>query len=130
MITRRTVFVAAAAVAAGVFTPAFAADKQGFSDAAFDKALKAGKPVLVEVHAPWCPTCKAQAPHVGKITAEGKFKNLAIFTVDFDSQKDALKRLNARQQSTLIVFKGGKEAARSVGDTNEASLRTLIETAL
>lgn len=131
MITRRTVFVAAAAaVAAGVFAPAFAADKQGYSDAAFDKALKAGKPILVEVHAPWCPTCKAQAPHIGKITADGKFKSLTIFTVDFDSQKDALKRLNARQQSTLIVFKGGKEASRSVGDTNEGSIRKLIETAL
>ncbi len=124
MLNRRTLFLAATCLA---ITPAFAADKQAFSAAAFDAAMKAGKPVLVEVHAPWCPTCKQQEPHINKLSADPKFKDLIVFKLDFDSQKDALRQLNARQQSTLIVFKGGKEVDRSVGDTDGNTIRMLVE---
>ena len=49
-----TVMVAAPAVAAA---PAV----RPFDQAAFDAAQKAGKPILVWVHTPWCPVCREQA---------------------------------------------------------------------
>ena len=49
-----------------------------------------------------------------------------VFRVDFDSQKDAVKRFGARMQSTLITFKDGKETGRSVGDTDPASIAALV----
>ena len=82
---------------------AFAGEKSNFAQPAFDAAQKAGKPVLVEIAAPWCPTCKTQAPILGELRNQPKFKDLQVFTVDFDSQKDVVKALKAQTQSTLIV---------------------------
>ena len=80
--------------------------------------------------APWCPTCKAQQPILTNLEAEPRFKDLVVFAVDFDSQKDVLRTLNVRMQSTLICFKGGRETARSTGDTRPASLAQLLDTTL
>ena len=97
---------------------------------AFAEAQKAGRPILVAIHASWRPTCKAQTPILGQLTDDPKLKNLAYFMIDFDSQKDLVERFGARMQSTLIVFKGNTEEGRSVGDTNRASIAVLLNKAL
>jgi thioredoxin 1 len=107
-------------------TPGLAADMKPFNQAAFDAAQAAGKPIIIDVNAPWCPTCKAQAPILSKLRAEPKYSQLVSFSIDFDSQKDLLKKFNVQRQSTLIVFKGKKEAGRSTGDTNAASIAALL----
>ena len=119
------------ALAAAVLAPAaFALQGSKFAPATLSDAQKAGKAILVEVSAPWCPTCKAQAPILGKLLSSDKFKGIVKLDVDFDSQKADLKQLNAQKQSTLIVFKGNKEVGRSVGDTNPASIEALLAKAL
>lgn len=128
ILTRRMIVPLFAAAA--LLGPAQAGEKQKFSQGSFDAAVKSGKAVFVEVHAPWCPTCKQQGPHISRILAEPKFKDVAVFSVDFDSQKDALRQLNASKQSTLIVFKGGREVDRSVGDTDGQTIRMLMENLL
>ena len=117
----------AACVAGGL---AMAGEHSSFAPAAFEAAQKAGKPILVEVTAPWCPTCRAQAPILKELSAEPKFKNLQVFAVDFDNQKDALQMFKAQRQSTLIVFKGASEVGRSVGDTDKASIEALLAKSL
>ncbi len=106
---------------------AHAAETVPYTAAAFDAAQKSGRSILVEVHAPWCPTCKAQAPILADIEKREAYKNLLVVHVDFDSQKDAVRRFGARMQSTLVVFRGGKETGRSVGDTNPKSIGELLE---
>jgi len=105
---------------------AYAMDKKTFDQKAFEVAQAAGKPILVEVSAPWCPVCKAQAPILSRLKSDPKFKNLVSFNVDFDSQKDLLKKFNVQKQSTLIVFKGKQEIGRSTGDTNPGSIEALL----
>lgn len=97
---------------------------------AFKAAQASGSPILVEIHADWCPTCKAQKPILDKLTADPKFKDLKIFRVDFDSMKPVVHEFRANMQSTLIVFKGTTEEARSVGDTKEASIAALLDKSL
>ena len=106
--------------------PALAAMEAPFTQAAFTTAQKAGKPILVDITAPWCPTCAAQKPILGMLAIDPAFKDLVIFHVDFDSQKDVVRTLNARSQSTLIVFRGMDERGRSAGDTNAASITELV----
>lgn len=126
MINRRTM-LAAASFATMMFTvPAIAAETVPYTAAAFETAQKAGRPMLVEVHAPWCPTCKAQTQILSDIKKSKDYDKLLVLLVDFDTQKDAVKRLGAQMQSTLIAFKDGKETGRSVGDTNPASLAVLV----
>lgn len=135
---RRRLFAAIAAVVAtlslGSFglpgSVAWAADKQPFDQAAFAAAQAAGKPILVEVTAPWCPTCKAQAPILSELRGEPRFKDLVSFNIDFDSQKDLLKTFGVRMQSTLIVFKGAQEVGRSTGNSKAASIEALLAKAI
>jgi thiol-disulfide isomerase/thioredoxin len=130
MLSRRTILIAAVIAGALGLSPAFAASPQPFNAQAFAEAQKAGRPILVAIHASWCPTCKAQTPILGQLTDDPKLKNLAYFMIDFDSQKDLVEHFGARMQSTLIVFKGNKEEGRSVGDTNRASIAVLLNKAL
>jgi thioredoxin 1 len=130
MLSRRFILLAATLATAAALTPAFAANPQPFNGQAFSDAQKAGRPILIMVHASWCPTCKVQTPILSELTADPRFKNLAYFVVDFDSQKDLVQRFGARMQSTLIVFKGTQETGRSVGDTNRASIAALLNKAL
>ena len=127
---RRTILAAGLGLGLAATLPALAAPGTKFTPATLTDAQKAGKAVLVEVGAPWCPTCKAQAPILGKLLSSDKFKSFVKLDVDFDSQKDDLKSLKAQSQSTLIVFKGDKEVGRSVGDTNAASIEALLAKAL
>jgi len=130
MITRRFLLSAATAAALLTSTAAFATEEQPFTRQAFQAAQNSGKSILVEIHASWCPTCQAQKPILGKLFADPKFKNLAVFRVDFDAQKDEVRNFKARIQSTLITFKGTEEVARSVGDTNPDSIADLLALAL
>ena len=102
-----------------------AATVAAFTQDAFAKAQQDGKPILVHVWASWCPTCKAQGPTLSAIEADPAFKGLTIYKVDFDTQKDAVKALGVKMQSTLIAFHGKTEEARSTGDTNPDSIKAL-----
>lgn len=134
MILSRRVFngavVAAALVTAGQFASAWANTAVPFSEEAFKAAQASGSSILVEIHADWCPTCKAQNPILDKLTADPKFKDLKIFRVDFDAMKPVVRQFGAQMQSTLIVFKGSAEQGRSVGDTKEASIVALLDKSL
>jgi thiol-disulfide isomerase/thioredoxin len=130
MLNRRHMMVAAAsALAFGTalaFAPFAQAAPQVYSQQAFAAAQAAGKPILLHITAPWCPTCKAQKPILGKLETEPKFKNLVVLKIDFDSQKALLRKLHVVQQSTLITYKGKTEVGRSTGDTNLASIAALL----
>jgi thioredoxin 1 len=132
MIARRVLGATLVAAAIGLFglVQAWADTTAPYTDGAFKAAQAAGRPILVEIHAGWCPTCKAQKPIIDKLAEAPKFKNLQIFRVDYDDMKPVVKAFGAQMQSTLIVFKGASETGRSVGDTKEASIAALLEKGL
>jgi thioredoxin 1 len=104
-------------------TPAAQA-AQIWDKAAFEAAQAAGAPILVHVTAPWCPTCKAQKPTVDKL--ESTNPALKVFSVDFDSQKEALALLGVKSQSTLISYRGNKEISRSTAVTDPAAITEMV----
>lgn len=113
-------FAAGTALAAG----------QAFDQAVFDALQKEGRPVLVTIHADWCPTCKAQEPILGELLKTPELQAITALRVDFDQQKAVVKAFKVQYQSTLIVFKGGKEVGRSTGDTKKDSIAALLKKAL
>lgn len=133
MIQRRTFAFAAmgaALLAVPLMSAAWAAAQTPFSNDAFQKAQAAGKPILIDVYASWCPICRAQQPILGELASQPKFRNLAVFRIDYDSQKAEVKRFGVTKQSTLIVFKGAKETGRIVGDSQRDSIASLLDKAL
>jgi thiol-disulfide isomerase/thioredoxin len=111
-------------------TAARAADVSPYTPEAFAAAQAADKPILVAIQAPWCPTCAAQKPILQQIEADGAYRNLRVLLVDFDTQKDVVRQMGATMQSTLVVFHGKQEMARSVGDTNAESIRATVRRSL
>jgi thiol-disulfide isomerase/thioredoxin len=98
--------------------------RQPFDAKAFEEAKVAGKTILIDVYASWCPVCKKQQPIIGQL--EKDRPALVVYTLDFDRDKAALKALGVQSQSTLIVFKGTKEVGRSTGDTDPARISALL----
>lgn len=111
------------------FAPAWAGERP-FDKTAFEKALAEGKPVIVDFYADWCPTCKAQKPHALSVLGEPRMKDVILFVADFDKERDLRRSLRVTQQSTFVVFKAGKEVARSTGQTRREDLAALFAKAL
>jgi thioredoxin 1 len=118
-----------AAVVVAISAPAMAGPIQTYSVTAFKAAQKAGKPILIDVHADWCPTCRRQAPTIVEISKDPAFAKLVIFKVDFDKQVKEREALNARKQSTLIVYRGTIEKGRATGIVDREDIRTLVAAA-
>jgi thioredoxin 1 len=91
---------------------------------------KQGKSAVISTHADWCSTCKAQDKVLSNFMKDPDYKNVVFYQVDYDNQKDLLKTLKVRSQSTIIVYKNGKEVARATGDTKEAALSKLTRQAI
>lgn len=129
---RRQFLISALALslASGIATGATAVERKVFDQAGFQAAQQRGARILVDISATWCPTCKAQAPIIDSLAEQPSNADLIIFSVDFDSQKPTVRELGARSQSTLIAFRGKTETARSVGDTDPASISALVQSTL
>ena len=98
-----------------------------FTEQAFKSAQADGKPILIDISATWCPTCAQQKPIIDSLAATPAFANLVILHVDFDTQKDVVRALGARMQSTLIVFHGVTLKGVTVGDTDPDSIKALLD---
>ena len=117
-------------IAALAFSLGAAAATAAFDQTAFDKAVAAGQPVIVQFHADWCPTCKTQTPLVAQAMGDPKMKDVTLFVADFDKEKALKKALKVSTQSTFVVFKGGKEVTRSTGETTQAAIAATFAKAL
>lgn len=110
------------------FVPAAAPAPVAFDRAAFEQAQAADKRILVDIWAPWCPTCRAQEPIINRVAAARGNEDLIVFRVHFDDQKPEVRRFGAQRQSTLIAYRGTRETARSVADTNPERIAALVAT--
>jgi len=113
-----------------LFVTAANAGEQPFTQATFDQLQNQGQPILVFIYANWCPTCRTQEPIVAKLLKQEAYQGITGLRVDFDQQKNVVKAFNVVMQSTLIVFKSGKEVGRTTGDTSEAGIEALLKKAL
>ena len=101
-----------------------------YTQAKLDALNKAGQPALVFIYADWCPTCRAQDAVLEKLLPTDEFRGIATLRVDFDTQKPVVKAFGVQYQSTLIVFKGGREVARVTGETDRERIADLLRKAL
>ncbi|WP_242140623.1 thioredoxin family protein [Sphingomonas sp. TREG-RG-20F-R18-01] len=119
-------YAAIAASTMVVVAPAQAAEVRPFDTRAFALAQKQGRPILIDIYADWCPTCKAQAPVIERIVKSPWATKMVVFRLNFDTQKSDWQKLGVRRQSTLIAYRGLRETGRSVGDTDPARIEKLI----
>jgi len=100
-----------------------------YTDKRFADLTGAGKPVVLDVHADWCPTCQRQQPVLLKLVETAPYQDFQVLVVDYDDQGDVRKRFKVPSQSTLVVFKGAAEVGRATGITDSAQIAALLDKA-
>ncbi len=100
-----------------------------YTDKRFADLTGAGKNVVLDVHADWCPTCQRQQPVLFKLVEAAPYKEFQVLVVNYDDQGDVRKRFKVPNQSTLVVFKGATEVARATGITDSAQIAALLDKA-
>jgi thioredoxin 1 len=98
-----------------------------FSDATFQQdVIDSDKPVLVDFWAPWCGPCKMLGPVIEKLAGE-MGEQVTIGKLNVDDNPATAQQFGVMSIPTLILFKGGKEVAKSMGFQPEPALRKFIE---
>lgn len=110
-------------------TQVFAAG-QTYNQQVFENLISQGKTVVVHIHADWCGTCKAQDVQINAAMNAAEFKDVTFLEVDYDGQRKAVTFFKAKIQSTIIIFKNGKEIDRSATEREAAELQAFLKKAL
>ena len=106
--------------------PANAADKYtNFSLSSLEKAKAADKTVVVNSYEPWCWSCRKQDKVL--IGAKDEFKDVVFLTYQQGKHKDIAQALNISVRTTIVVFKGKKEVARIIGQTEKTEIYSAIK---
>ena len=78
--------------------------------------------------ADWCPTGRAQEKVFNGWKGDAAVPG-TLLVVNFDKERELKRQLGVRSQSTVIVYKGGKETGRLAGETDPAPLRAVLGSA-
>lgn len=87
--------------------------------------LDAGKPVLVDFTAAWCPPCKIQLPIIEQLSEE-LGEAAAIYKVDVDADHALAQQFHVQSIPTLLVFRDGIVVQRFQGVTRADVLRAAL----
>ena len=110
-------------------TQVFAAG-QTYNHQVFENLISQGKTVVVHIHADWCGTCKAQDVQINAAMNAAEFKDVTFLEVDYDGQRKSVTFFKAKIQSTIIIFKNGKEIDRSATERDAPELQAFLKKAL
>lgn len=95
----------------------------------FDKLLADNTVVLVDFWATWCGPCRMVAPIMEQLAV--KYAGRAVVAkVDVDEQNELAERFGVMSIPTVIVFKNGAAAAKSVGSRSFDNYCDMVDEAL
>ena len=96
-------------------------------DDSFDRTVRESDiPVLVDFYADWCGPCKTMAPAVDQLAAAYQGRAL-VAKLDTDRAQRTAGGFQIRGIPTVIVFRGGKEAARQTGAVPYPGLDAMLK---
>jgi thioredoxin 1 len=93
------------------------------------KVMESELPVFVDFWAEWCGPCRMVGPAVEQLSQEldGRVK---VAKVDVDESPEIAARYGVRSIPSLLLFKGDKEAGRTVGAAPKEAYARFIEQTL
>ena len=88
------------------------------------EVLNSDKPVLVDFWAVWCGPCQMLSPVVDQIAEENDA--VKVGKVNVDEQPELAMKFGVMSIPTLISFRDGKVANKSVGVISKEEILNLI----
>ena len=91
----------------------------------FDQEItRASETVLVDFWAAWCMPCKMLAPAIDAIAAERP--DVKVCKINIDDQQELAIRFGIMSIPTVMVFKNGEVAGKSIGLVSKDDLLKLL----
>jgi len=93
----------------------------------FNEVIGSGKTVLVDLWAPWCGPCRMLSPIIDEIAESQEQLNLIVGKVNVDENVEIAKKYSVVAIPTLLIFKNGELANKSVGLVSKQEILNLIK---
>lgn len=96
------------------------------SDDTFEERVKkSDSPFVLLFSSPWCETCKHVRLRLESVSE--LYNNVEYGRIDISANLKTPSELQVLSIPTIVVFKGGEENERIVGDASEQELKRKIE---
>ncbi len=106
--------------------PLFAGAPLALDEGRFAKHLGRGDlPLVVDFWAPWCAPCRAMAPAFEAVARRIE-PRARLIKVNTEEAQALAGRYGIRSIPTLVIFRGGREVARTSGAMDAAALENWI----
>ena len=104
--------------------------KEPYSPKRFEQLQASGQVILIDIYAPWCPTCQKQQIALEQYRMANPGKQFTILEVDYDTDREAVKFFHAPRQSTLLIYRGSQQHWFSVAETRPEVIAAELNNAI
>ena len=91
--------------------------------------IASGKPVVIDLWAPWCGPCRMIAPLIEELAAEYE-GSVIIGKYNVDEESDLSTEYSVRNIPTILYFKDGKLVDKQVGASPKTTLEDRVKALL